>query len=105
MKKTLLIIISIAISCFMTFSYAKGKKDKQKDLPPGLQKKAQKGKELPPGWQKKLKKGEILDQEIIDCSTTITPINNEGIITIKIEDKIVKLVKDTKKIVEILEQK
>lgn len=39
---------------------------KQKQLPPGLQKKLARGGSLPPGWEMKLVRGEVLDREIYD---------------------------------------
>jgi len=39
---------------------------KQKQLPPGLQKKLARGGSLPPGWEMKLVRGEVLDRDIYD---------------------------------------
>ena len=36
----------------------------KKNLPAGLEKKAERGKSLPPGWQKKIVAGQILEREL-----------------------------------------
>jgi len=38
--------------------------DMKKNLPAGLEKKAERGKSLPPGWQKKIVAGQILEREL-----------------------------------------
>ena len=43
------------------YSDKKIKSEKQKDIPPGLQKKVNNGGTLPPGWQKKIEKGEVVN--------------------------------------------
>ena len=42
------------------YSDKKIKSEKQKNIPPGLQKKVDNGGTLPPGWQKKIEKGEVI---------------------------------------------
>jgi len=81
--------------------YAKNIKNKQ--LPPGLQKKANKGVALPPGWQKKLAKGEIMDKAVYQQSKVIVPVDSRGLITVRIEGKLIKLFKATREVVEVLE--
>jgi hypothetical protein len=85
-----------------SFSYAK--KDKEKSLPPGLVKKVKRGGTLPPGWQKKLIVGKSLDKDIFDHGKIIAT-DSKGLITISVEGKLIKLVKDTREIVEILSGK
>jgi hypothetical protein len=92
-------------------AYAKNydKQDKQKSLPPGLQKKYERTGDLPPGWEKKLRLGEVLDAEIYDSST---PVYGEygghiyeekpGTELLRIEDKILRITKNTKEILEIM---
>lgn len=92
---TMSILLLVSIS-------APAKQNKQKQLPPGLQKKVERGGELPPGWQKKLRKGEILDQEVYDRGTVVKPADKNGIITIKIEDRVIRLIEATREIVSIL---
>jgi len=79
-------------------AYAK----KDKSLPPGLQKKAERGQPLPPGWQKKLAKGEILDRTVYAHSKQIGPVDSRGIVTIQVEDRVIRLYKATREIVDIL---
>ncbi|NVK43969.1 MAG: hypothetical protein HWE39_22230 [Oceanospirillaceae bacterium] len=41
-----------------------GQSGKQKDLPPGLQKKVERGGSLPPGWRDKVIRGEVLPGDL-----------------------------------------
>ena len=83
---------------------------KQKHIPYGLYKRCEKtGKGLPPGWEKKLKRGEVLDKELYICSEPAPPYIIKRFPkcydceTIIIGDKIVRLIKATKEIIDILE--
>jgi len=93
-------IIAMSLS-FSGVAFAKN--DKEKSLPPGLQKKENKGKPLPPGWQKKLAVGEILEQEVYKKGNVVVKDIGDGLITIKVEGKIIKLIENTREIVEILD--
>jgi hypothetical protein len=100
MNKVLVISLSLLLALGMgSFSYAKD--NKERNLPPGLQKKTDRGESLPPGWQKKLVVGDVLEEDIYEQGNLITTDSN-GLITISIEGKLVKLIKDTREIVEIL---
>lgn len=92
----------MVLVCFLsapTFA----KKDKEKPLPHGLQKKAAKGEPLPPGWQKKLVKGEILEVEIYRHGEIVVPVDRHGLVTLRIEGKLVRLLDATREIVEVFE--
>lgn len=104
MKIVYFISLMISTTLLTAPAVAKNDKEKHNQLPPGLQKKAAKGKPLPPGWQKKLAKGEILDQEIINHSEIITPVDSRGLVTIRIEGKLVKLYQATREVAEILKK-
>lgn len=98
-------VISLCIIIFATLivcSPGSSKSYKQKEIPPGLQKKIIRGEELPPGWQKKLVKGEILDIEIYNQGKVIAPVDKRGLITIKVEDKTIRLIKATREIVDVI---
>ncbi|MBQ0784246.1 MAG: hypothetical protein KBT66_08450 [Amphritea sp.] len=43
-------------------------KNKQKRIPPGLQKKLERGGQLPPGWENKVAVGELLDEDLYSRS-------------------------------------
>jgi len=92
-------ILGTSIVC----SPASAKNDKQKNLPPGLQKKVERGKELPPGWQKKIARGEVLDLELYKHGKILFPADINGISTIKIGDKKIRLIDSTREIVDILD--
>lgn len=84
-------------------------KDKQKSLPPGLRKKLERGGELPPGWQKKLARGEVVDADIWRQSRRLPPdvIRRLGYLPPDtelryIEDKVYRVVRNTREIVDIL---
>lgn len=85
-----------------------GKGDKPKSLPPGLAKKVERGKELPPGWRKKLILGTVLDTELYGIAIKITrspssvyPKIQPHTELLRIEDKIIRIQDDTRKILEI----
>ncbi|PWF64859.1 hypothetical protein CBX96_03575 [Shewanella sp. BC20] len=84
-------------------AFAKHDNDKKdKDLPPGLQKKVDKGQPLPPGWQKKLRRGDILDYDIYDRGRVVVPIDRDGRISIEVEGSIIKLDEKSRKILDII---
>ncbi|MDH5712001.1 MAG: hypothetical protein OEZ15_10120 [Gammaproteobacteria bacterium] len=95
---TVLLITGLTTSLMTAPVFAKN--DKQ--LPPGLQKKADKGQPLPPGWQKKLAKGEKMDEEVYKQGEIVVPINSHGEITLRVDDKVVRLYKATREIIEVL---
>ena len=103
MKIVHIITLTLCLGLIATPVYAKHEKNKNKQLPPGLQKKVQKGKPLPPGWQKKLAKGEIMDKYIYQRGEIVVPVDTRGLITIRIEGKLVRLYDATREIVEVLE--
>ncbi len=74
-----------------------------KALPPGLEKKLERGGELPPGWEKKLRVGEILDTEVYAHARIVVPIDDEGLITVAIEGRMLRLARDSRRIIEILQ--
>jgi len=75
---------------------------KDKDLPPGLQKKVDNGQPLPPGWQKKLHRGDILDYDIYDRGRVVVPLDEDGRISIQVEGSIIKLDEKRRKILDIV---
>ncbi|MGD2052698.1 MAG: hypothetical protein PVG45_01200 [Gammaproteobacteria bacterium] len=95
-------IISLLVLAGLMTGPAYAKKDKDKQLPPGLQKKVERGQSLPPGWQKKLAKGEILEKEIYQHGQVIVPVDKRGLITIRLEGKLVRLYEATREVVEVL---
>lgn len=97
--KVSLTILIVATLC-STSLYAT---NKDKSLPPGLQKKVDSGEPLPPGWQKKLQKGEILDYRVYRRGRIVVPANQQGIITIKVEDRVIRLMEATREIIDILQ--
>ncbi len=94
-------VISIAVILALGITPLAAKKDKDQ-LPPGLQKKAASGKQLPPGWQKKLRKGAVLDRDVYRHGTVVVPLDPRGLITIRVDDRLIRLHKETRKIVDIL---
>ena len=80
----------------------KGKNKTKGSLPPGLQKKVDKGAQLPPGWQKKYHQGDRLDDDIYRYGRVVKPIDDDGLITIEVDDTIIHIVHDTREILSIL---
>lgn len=95
-------IITLLVLAGLIASPVFAKKDNHEKLPPGLQKKVERGQSLPPGWQKKLAKGKILDMDIYRQGQIVVPVDNRGLITIRLEGKLVKLYEATREVVEVL---
>jgi hypothetical protein len=98
-------IIALAVIIGLSSSplLAKKEKDKNKPLPQGLQMKLDRGGSLPPGWQKKLVKGEVLEQPIYHHSEVVIPIDSRGMLTVRVEGKLIKLIEATREIIEIVD--
>ena len=84
------------------------KYNKQKALPPGLQKKYERTGELPPGWQKKIVKGEVLDPNIYAVAKhyPLNPVDYhlkhiDGTELLRLEDRIIRIVNDTKVVLDV----
>lgn len=82
--------------------YAGKNKNKTKTLPYGLQNKLQQGKPLPPGWQKKLSRGSVLDAQVYSHGVVVVPLDKNGLLTVRIEGKLIRLYEATREIAEIL---
>ncbi len=83
---------------------------KQKGIPPGQRKRLESGKGLSPGWRKKLAAGEVLSESDYQRAAPIPVENvrsypplrpNEELV--RIEGKIVRLMKNTREIIEVLD--
>ena len=99
--KKLIVSALIAGLCF-NVGLVQAHSDKEKSLPPGLQKKLERGGELPPGWQKKLVVGEYLDDEVYHSARVIDPVGDLGETTLEVEGRIVRVIEATKEIIDIL---
>ena len=97
-------IVTVLISVGLVISplYVHSGNNKAKTLPYGLQKKLEKGQSLPPGWEKKLKVGYHLEKDIYRQGAIVVPLDSKGLLTIRLEGKLVRLVEATREIVEIL---
>lgn len=95
-------IAGIVIAASLISYTAQAKNDKEKSLPPGLQKKIAKGDPLPPGWQKKLHRGDVLSRDIYDRGRVVVPVDDKGIISVQIDGTIFRLYRDTREIIDIL---
>jgi len=81
------------------------KEKKQKQIPYGLQKKMKNGGTLPPGWQKKVQKGEVADSTILDNGRILKSKvyeNIENTDVYKVQERVFRVARDTKEILEIL---
>ena len=101
MKVKVLITIFLALALVVSPSYAK-KKGKSKQLPPGLAKNVKRGKSLPPGWQKKIARGKVLEKDIYGQGKIIVPLDPLGIVTIKLDNKVLRVHEKSMEILEIL---
>ncbi len=83
-------------------AHAKNDHGHGQSLPPGLQKNVNRGKPLPPGWQKKLAKGHVLDRAVYDHAVIVKPLDSRGLVTVRLEGKLVRLYAATREIAEVL---
>jgi len=95
-------IITLIILSGVIVSPVYAKNDNGKQLPPGLQKKVARGEPLPPGWQKKLAKGEVLDSRVYQQSQIVVPVDSRGLLTIRVDGKLIRLFEATREVVEVL---
>ena len=95
-------IVTLVVLLGLVAGPVYAKNDKDKKMPPGLQKKAAKGQSLPPGWQKKLAKGEVMDKRVYQHAQIVVPVDSRGLVTIRVEGKLVRLYQASREIVEIL---
>ena len=98
-----LTVLAVIICLSSTAALAKKEKDKNKPLPQGLQMKLDRGGSLPPGWQKKLIKGEVLEESVYDHSVLVIPLDSKGLLTVRVEGKLIQLVESTREIIEIVD--
>ncbi len=98
--RSLLVVASLALALPLA---AEAKEKGAGALPPGLAKNQQRGKPLPPGWQKKLARGEVLDVEVYERASVVVPVDDRGLVTLRIEGKLVQVMQKTREIVEILD--
>ncbi len=100
-----IITFAILLSLCSGSVFAAKAKDKNKDktLPQGLQMKLDRGGSLPPGWQKKLVRGGILVEPIYSHSEIVIPVDSEGLLTVRLEGKLIRLIEATREIVEIVD--
>ncbi len=101
MKSVTLLAVLLLACGISTSVYAQ--KDASKSLPPGLQKNTYQGKPLPPGWQKKLQVGDILDYDVYRQGQIILS-DDKGLVTVRVEGKLIKIIQNTREIVEILSE-
>jgi hypothetical protein len=65
--------------------------------------KLDRGGSLPPGWQKKLVRGEILVEPIYSHSEIVIPVDSEGLLTVRVEGKLIRLIQATREIIDIVD--
>ena len=93
----------LAVIICLSSTAVLAQKEKDKALPQGLQMKLDRGGSLPPGWQKKLVKGEVLEETVYDHSVLVIPLDPKGLLTVRVEGKLIQLVEATREIIEIVD--
>ena len=105
MKVKSLVTFALVISLGSGSAFAANAKDKNKhkQLPQGLQMKLDRGGSLPPGWQRKLVRGEILAEPVYSHSEIVIPVDSEGLLTVRVEGKLIQLIEATREIIDIVD--
>ena len=93
----------VAVMACLCAGPASAKKDQHKTLPQGLQMKLERGGSLPPGWQKKLVPGAIIEESLYRHSEVVIPVDSRGLLTVRLEGKLIRLVEATREIIEIVD--
>ncbi|MGD8350612.1 MAG: hypothetical protein PVI79_15295 [Gammaproteobacteria bacterium] len=99
MKNILTVIIVLGLFSSPVFA----KHEKEKSLPRGLQKKLDRGGTLPPGWERKLVRGETLEEPVYRQSEVVIPVDSKGLLTVRVEGKLIRLVEATREIIDIVD--
>jgi hypothetical protein len=97
-------VVVLLLGLGLLVAPVQAKKGEGKSLPPGLQKNLERGKPLPPGWHKKLAKGKVMALDIYSRGQIIVPLDPLGIVTIRIEDKVFRVMEKSREIVDILHE-
>jgi hypothetical protein len=98
-----IITFAILLSLCSGSVFAAKVKDKNKDKTLPQQMKLDRGGSLPPGWQKKLVRGEILVEPIYSHSEIVIPVDSEGLLTVRVEGKLIRLIQATREIIDIVD--
>lgn len=102
MRSTLASAVGLCLIVGAGPAFANHHKEKHNGLPPGLQKKVDRGQPLPPGWQKKVSQGAILELDLFKLAHVVRPPDPLGVLTLRLEDKILRVHEKTREIIEIL---
>lgn len=102
MKKSILMGALLGLTIGAAPAMAKSPHGEQ--LPPGLQKKVERGEPLPPGWQEKLNyhEGDHFDRDLLRYGNIYDIDGHRQ--RVEIEDRVYTIVKDTREIIDILDQ-
>lgn len=76
--------------------------NKGDQVPPGLLMKTERGHTPPPGWQKKSAMGKIPDKNIHEQGRVVIPVDHHGLVTVRLEGRLVKLYEATREVVSVL---
>lgn len=79
----------------------------EKKLNRGMKKRLEKGKGLPPGWQKKISRGNVVPDDVWSQRQPIPrevirglPPEPEGVVTVRVDSKVIRVVAATKVILD-----
>jgi hypothetical protein len=88
----------------------KYKKNKDKQVPYGLQKKLDRGGQLPPGWEAKVARGEVLDSDILRYSERIPhelarrlPTIRDGEEVRRVGNKVVRVLEGNGTVIDVID--
>jgi len=110
LKSTISIFLLAALAIIPAARGHSDNNDESSPVPFGLQKKYQalqkslnQEHDLPPGWEQKLIVGEYLPENIYTHGAIVVPLDSSGLLTIRIENHVIRLIEATREIAAILE--
>lgn len=102
MKTTISLLLASALLSTPVMAHDHKGNPSTGNLPPGLQKKIERGGELPPGWRDKVRIGDRIDRDIYRYRHVLRDADDRGIATIQLGYRILRVIEDTREIIEIL---
>ncbi|AXR07234.1 hypothetical protein D0Y50_13275 [Salinimonas sediminis] len=95
-----LVFCAVFFSAMLSFTAQAA--DRGHYMPHGMDDKIALQSELPSNWQAQLAKGEVLDVELFRQGRVVYRDASNGLVALRLENKLVRMVEQTREIVDVL---